>query len=86
MNTLLIAEHNNETLADATVKAATAAAQMGGECHVLVAGSGCAAVADAAAKLDGVAKVLLADDAQYAKQLAEPMAALVVSLAMAMRP
>ena len=39
MNTLLIAEHNNETLADATVKAVTAAAQMGGECHVLVAGS-----------------------------------------------
>ena len=62
MNTLLIAEHNNETLADATVKAVTAAAQMGGECHVLVAGSGCAAVADQAAKLDGVAKVLLADD------------------------
>ena len=81
MNTLLIAEHNNETLADATVKAATAAAQMGGECHVLVAGSGCAAVADAAAKLHGVAKVLLADDAQYAKQLAEPMAALVVGMA-----
>ena len=81
MNTLLIAEHNNETLADATVKAVTAAAQMGGECHVLVAGSGCAAVADQAAKLDGVAKVLLADDGQYEKQLAEPMAALVVGMA-----
>ncbi len=81
MNTLLIAEHNNETLVDATVKAVTAAAQMGGECHVLVAGSGCAAAADAAAKLEGVAKVLLADDAQYEKQLAEPMAALVVSMA-----
>ena len=81
MNTLLIAEHDNANLADATVKAVTAAAQMGGECHVLVAGSGCAAVADQAAKLDGVAKVLLADDAQYDKQLAEPMAALVVSMA-----
>ena len=81
MNTLLIAEHNNETLADATVKSVTAAAQMGGELHVLVAGSGCASVADQAAKLEGVAKVLLADDAQYDKQLAEPMAALVVGIA-----
>ena len=81
MNTLLIAEHNNANLADATVKAASAAAQMDGELHILVAGEGCAAVADQAAKLDGVAKVLLADDGQYAKQLAEPMAALVVSLA-----
>jgi electron transfer flavoprotein alpha subunit len=81
MNTLLIAEHNNATLADATVKAVSAAAQMDGDLHILVAGEGCAAVADQAAKLDGVGKVLLADDGQYAKQLAEPMAALVVSLA-----
>ena len=81
MNTLLIAEHNNATLADATVKAVNAAAQMDGDLHILVAGEGCAAVADQAAKLDGVGKVLLADDGQYAKQLAEPMAALVVSLA-----
>ena len=81
MNTLLIAEHDNQTLADATVKSATAAAQMGGDLHVLVAGEGCAAVAEAAAKLDGVAKVLLADDAQYGKRLAEPIAALVVSIA-----
>ena len=78
MNTLLIAEHNNVNLADATVKSVTAAAQMGGDLHVLVAGNGCASVADQAAKLEGVAKVLLADDAQYDKQLAEPMAALVV--------
>jgi len=81
MNTLLIAEHNNAKLADASVKAASAAAQMDGDLHILVAGEGCAAVADQAAKLDGVAKVLLDDDAQYAKQLAEPMGALVVSLA-----
>jgi len=81
MNTLLIAEHNNQNLSESTVKSATAAAQMGGELHVLVAGAGCAGVADEAAKLDGVAKVLLADDAQYKKQLAEPMSALVVGLA-----
>ncbi|NBR79118.1 MAG: electron transfer flavoprotein subunit alpha/FixB family protein [Alphaproteobacteria bacterium] len=81
MNTLLIAEHNNATLADATVKAVSAAAQMDGDLHILVAGEGCAAVADQAAKLDGVGKVLLADDGQNARQLAEPMAALVVSLA-----
>ena len=81
MNTLLIAEHNNETLADATVKSATAAAQMGGELHVLVAGTNCGAVGEAAAKLDGVSKVLVADDALYEKQLAEPMAALVTSMA-----
>ena len=81
MNTLLIAEHNNATLADATVKSITAAAQMGGDLHVLVAGANCASVGEAAAKLDGVAKVLVADDALYEKQLAEPMAALVTSMA-----
>ena len=54
---------------------------MGGDVHVLVAGAGCAAVADEAAKMAGVSKVLLADDAQYEKQLAEPIADLVVSLA-----
>ena len=63
MNTLLIAEHNNATLADATVKSVTAAAQMGGDLHVLVAGANCASVGEAAAKLDGGAKVLVADDA-----------------------
>jgi len=81
MNTLLIAEHNNENLSESTVKSASAAAQMGGELHVLVAGAGCSGVADEAAKLDGVAKVLLADDAQYEKQLAESMASLVVGMA-----
>ena len=61
MTTLLIAEHDNATLKDATAKALTAAKQLGGDVHVLVAGKGCKAVADAAAKLDGVKKVLLAD-------------------------
>jgi electron transfer flavoprotein alpha subunit len=81
MATLLLAEHDNTSLKDATSKALTAAKQMGGEVHVLVAGSGAKAVADAAAKLDGVAKVLLADGAPYEHALAEPLAALIVSLA-----
>ena len=81
MTTLLIAEHDNKSLKDSTNKALTAAKQMGGDVHVLVAGSGCKAVADAAAKLDGVKKVLLADAAAYEHGLAEPIAALVVSLA-----
>jgi electron transfer flavoprotein alpha subunit len=81
MATLLLAEHDNKSLKDATSKALSAAKQMGGEVHVLVAGSGAKAVADAAAKLDGVAKVLLADGAPYEHALAEPLAALIVSLA-----
>jgi len=81
MATLLIAEHDNKSLKDATNKALTAAKALGAEVHVLVAGEGCKAVADAAAKLDGVANVLLADAAPYAHALAEPLAALIVSLA-----
>jgi electron transfer flavoprotein alpha subunit len=81
MTTLLIAEHDNATLRDATAKALTAAKALGGDVHVLVAGSGCRAVADAAATLDGVGKVLLADAPAYAHGLAEPLAALVLSLA-----
>mgnify|MGYP000845567049 CR=1 FL=1 len=81
MTTLLIAEHDNKSLKDATAKALTAAKQLGGDVHVLVAGKDCKSVADAAAKLDGVKKVLLADAEPYAHQLAEPMSALVVSLA-----
>ena len=81
MTTLLLAEHDNKVLRDTTAKALTAAKQLGGDVHVLVAGENCKAVADAAAKLDGVAKVLLADAAPYAHMLAEPIAALVVSLA-----
>ena len=81
MATLLIAEHSNAALNDATAKALTAATQIGGDVHILVAGENCGAAAEAAAKLEGAAKVLVADDAQYAKQVAEPMAALIVSLA-----
>ncbi|MGB3271570.1 MAG: FAD-binding protein [Xanthobacteraceae bacterium] len=81
MTTLLIAEHDNASLKDATPKALTAASQLGGEVHVLVAGHNAKAAADAAAKLDGVAKVLLADDTAYTHDLAEPLAALIVSLA-----
>ena len=81
MPTLLLAEHDNKTLKDATNKALTAAKALGGEVHVLVAGSGCKAVADAAAKLDGVSKVLLADAPIYDHMLAEPTAALIVALA-----
>lgn len=81
MATLLVAEHINTALKDATNKALTAARALGGEVHVLVAGKGCRPAAEAAAKLDGVAKVLLADDASYEHMVAEPVAALIVSLA-----
>ncbi|AVT78772.1 MULTISPECIES: electron transfer flavoprotein subunit alpha/FixB family protein [Rhodopseudomonas] len=81
MATLLIAEHDNAHLKDATNKAMTAAAALGGEVHILVAGQGCKAVADAAAKLQGAAKVLLAEAPAYEHDLAEPLAALIVSLA-----
>src|SRR3981081_2078886 len=81
MTTLLLAEHDNKTLKDATHKALTAASALGSAVHVLVAGKGCRPVAEAAAKLDGVTKVLLADGAAYEHMLAEPVAALVHSLA-----
>jgi electron transfer flavoprotein alpha subunit len=81
MTALLLAEHDNKALKDATAKALTAAKALGGDVHVLVAGQDCRAVADAAAKLAGVGKVLLADAASYAHMLAEPTAALIVSLA-----
>ncbi len=81
MAILLLAEHDNSTISDQTAKALTAASQIGGEVHVLVAGAGAKAAADAAAKLARVSKVLLADDAALANNLAEPLAALIVSLA-----
>jgi electron transfer flavoprotein alpha subunit len=81
MTTLLLAEHDNRTLKDATHKALSAAKALGSDVHVLVAGLGCRGVAEAAAKLDGVNKVLLADNAIYEHMLAEPLAALLVSLA-----
>src|SRR3954470_5669645 len=81
MTTLLVAEHDNKSLKDATNKALTAAKALGGEVHVLVAGKDARGVADAAAKLDGVGKVIVADGASYEHMLAEPLAALIVSLA-----
>ncbi|MDR3493978.1 MAG: FAD-binding protein [Ancalomicrobiaceae bacterium] len=81
MTTLLIAEHDNSSLKDATHKALTAALQLGGDVHVLVAGHGASAAAGEAAKLSDVAKVLLAESAALAHGLAEPLASLVVALA-----
>jgi electron transfer flavoprotein alpha subunit len=81
MATLLLAEHDNKSLKDSTNKALTAAKALGGDVHILVAGKDAKAAADAAATLDGVAKVLLADAAPYEHFLAEPLAALIVSLA-----
>jgi electron transfer flavoprotein alpha subunit len=81
MATLLIAEHDGAVVKDATAKALTAARALGGPVHVLVAGAGCKAAADHAGKLDGVAKVLLADAPAFGHMLAETTAALVASLA-----
>ncbi|WP_394269135.1 electron transfer flavoprotein subunit alpha/FixB family protein [Qipengyuania sp.] len=79
MNTLLLVEHDNTAVADATLNAVTAAAKLG-EVTALVAGSNCSAAAEAAAKIAGVAKVLKADDPAYANQLAENVAPLVAQL------
>jgi len=79
MSVLVYAEHDNASLKDATLAVVSAAAKLG-EVHVLVAGSGAKAAADAAGKISGVAKVLLADDAAYANQLAENIAPLVAGL------
>ena len=81
MAVLVLAEHSNAALNDATAKAVSAATAIGGDVHVLVAGNGAKAAAEAAAKLAGVSKVLLADSADLANGLAEPMADLLVSLA-----
>jgi len=81
MPTLLVAEHDNNSLKDATAKALTAAKAIGAPVHVLVAGRDCGPAAAAAAKLDGVARVLVADAPPLAHMLAEPMAALIVALA-----
>src|SRR5437868_10712696 len=81
MATLLIAEHDNASIKDATAKALTAALELGADVDVLIAGQGAKGAAEAASKLAGVKKVLLADNALYAHDLAEPLAALVVSLA-----
>jgi electron transfer flavoprotein alpha subunit len=80
MSVLLLADHNNSTLGSATLKAMSAAKALGGDVHVLVAGSGCSAAAEQAAKLDGAAKVLVADSPNLANGLAEEMAALIVPM------
>ncbi len=80
MSILVIAEHDNKALNAATLNVVAAAQKIGGDITVLVAGSGAQAVADEAAKVAGVSKVLLADDAAYANQLAENVAKLVASL------
>lgn len=81
MTVLVYAEHDNASLKSETAKMVHAAAKMGGDIHVLVAGEGCQAVADSAAQIDGVSKVLLIDNAVYKYQLAENVADLVLSLA-----
>ncbi|WP_099865687.1 electron transfer flavoprotein subunit alpha/FixB family protein [Pararhizobium haloflavum] len=83
MTILLVAEHDNETLSDQTAKALSAAAAIGGDVHILVAGKNAKAAADAAAKLDGAAKVLHAEADALEHRLAEPLAALVAKLAAA---
>ena len=79
MKTLVWVEHDNTSVKDATLAVVTAASQIG-EVHLLVAGSGCKGVADEAAKIAGVGKVHLADDAAYANALAENVAPLVAGL------
>jgi electron transfer flavoprotein alpha subunit len=79
MKTLVLVEHDNRSLKDATLATVTAAAKLG-EVHLLVAGSGCRAVAEEAAKIAGVGKVHLADDAAYEHMLAENVAPLVADL------
>lgn len=81
MTALVIAEHDNQHLKPATLAAVTAAAKAGGEVHLLVAGAGCGEVAAQAARIAGVAKVLVADAPQLAHGLAENLAAQVVALA-----
>ena len=81
MAILVIDEHDNASLKAATLNTVAAAAAVGGDIHVLVAGAGCAAVAAEAAAVAGVTKVLMADAAQYADQLAENVAALVAARA-----
>jgi len=80
MSILVLAEHDNNELNSATLNAVAAAAQIGGDVHILVAGSGCGGVADAAAKVAGVSKVLCADGAEYANGIAENMIPLIMSV------
>lgn len=80
MSILVVAEHDHASIKGATLNTVTAASQLEGDVHVLVAGSNCAAAAEAASKIAGVSKVLVADDSQYAHHLAEPLSVLVAGL------
>ena len=80
MSILVIAEHDNSSLKPATLNTIAAAQAIGGDIDILVAGAGCASVGEAAAKIDGVAKVLVADNSAYEHQLAENVAALIAEL------
>jgi len=80
MSILVIAEHNNSSLNAATLNAVTAAQAIGGDIDILVAGSGCGAAAEAAAKVPGIRKVLVADNAAYTHQLAENVAPLIAEV------
>ena len=80
MKTLVIAEHDNTSLKTATLNAVAAAGALGGDVDILVAGAGCGAVADAAAQVPGVSKVICADNGAYEHQLAENVSLLVAEL------
>jgi electron transfer flavoprotein alpha subunit len=81
MSILLLAEHDNQAIKPATLHAVSAAAKIGGDIHLLVAGAGCRPAAEAGAKIPGIAKVLLSEDAAYSHGLAENLAQLIVKLA-----
>lgn len=81
MTILVLAEHDNQALSEQTAKAVNAAAQIGGDVHILVAGHNAAAVADSAAKISGVSKVLLAEHASFENMLAEPVAEQILAIA-----
>ena len=80
MSILVVAEHDNTEIKGATLSTVAAAQAIGGDIAVLVAGEGCSAAGEAAAKIDGVAKVLVADNAAYGHQLAENLGDLVAEL------
>ena len=81
MAVLILAKHDNAALNDATAKTVTAAKKMGGDIHVLVAGQDAQAVAEAAARLDGVKKVIHVEGEAYGHRMAEPLTALLQSMA-----
>ena len=80
MTILVIAEHDNQSIKVPTLVTIAAAKEIGGDVNVLVAGSGCSGAAEAASKIDGVGKVLVADNEAYAHHLAENMAALIAEI------